>query len=178
LCKFKYLLSILFFKKTEKLQLWHVQKPSSDEPLLVSDINFIKHDPERKEKHHSLGAAIQRHNLFPKDTDSGLTESKIRRFVHGFNCVGADLPVLMNISRNDCQPIRSASSNNDHIELLLIEEMWENVEKTPVSLHQSIDEIEGGHSLKQVIEVNLEKAQDLEAATRFEKWCLALVIKI
>jgi len=30
---------------TDKLQMWHVRKPLTDEPLLFSEIQFVKHDP-------------------------------------------------------------------------------------------------------------------------------------
>ncbi|XP_064597894.1 uncharacterized protein LOC135464397 [Liolophura sinensis] len=50
---------------TQKLQMWHVRKPVTDEPLLFSDINFVKHDPERPVK-GDLGCSVKQHNPVPE----------------------------------------------------------------------------------------------------------------
>lgn len=50
---------------TEKLQMAHVRKPLTVEPLLFSEIRFVKHDPNKPMK-KELSSTVVMHNPIPE----------------------------------------------------------------------------------------------------------------
>ena len=53
---------------TGKLQIWHVKKPSNDEPLLLDSIRVVHHDEHQNVPKGELGCQIKNFNLRPKLT--------------------------------------------------------------------------------------------------------------
>ena len=49
---------------TDKLQMWHVRKPLTDDPLLFSEIRFVKQDPNKPIK-RELSSTVVNHNPVP-----------------------------------------------------------------------------------------------------------------
>ena len=49
---------------TDKLQMWHVRKPLTDDPLLLSEIKFVKHEPNKPIK-RELSSTVVNHNPVP-----------------------------------------------------------------------------------------------------------------
>lgn len=80
---------------TDKLQMWHVRKPVTDESLLFSDITFVKHDPGKQVK-RDLCCNIKEHNLVP-EIGKSVTEETLQKLITIYDSTGLKLPVLETI---------------------------------------------------------------------------------
>ncbi|KAK3108400.1 hypothetical protein FSP39_007216 [Pinctada imbricata] len=149
---------------TEKLQMWHVRKPTSDEPLLFSDINFVKHDPEKPVK-RDLCAVAKNHNPVPEFA-KGVTSDDLRRLVSLYDVSGIQLPVLETIRSNSFQPVlcRQTSDADLHADLFncVINNVYSEM-YTPADLSP-----EASQHYSHTVQVDLERAKFIEKNTRVQ----------
>ena len=83
--------------------MWHVWKPTSDEPLLFSDVNFVKHDPFTVSK-KELGSTVKYHNPVP-ELDSAVRKEQVEKLIRVHDNAGIRIPVLETIRSNGCMPV-------------------------------------------------------------------------
>lgn len=88
---------------TDKLQMWHVRKPLSDEPLLFSDINFVKHDPFKTTK-KELCSSVKYHNPVPHFANK-VRKTQLEKLVKLYEANGLNLPIIQTIKSNNFEPV-------------------------------------------------------------------------
>ncbi|XP_064604322.1 uncharacterized protein LOC135469697 [Liolophura sinensis] len=151
---------------TQKLQMWHVRKPVTDEPLLFSDINFVKHDPERPVK-GDLGCSVKQHNPVPEFA-STVTQVKIQKLVNLYDSNCIKLPVIDTIRTNQCIPVlpkqqMDGSLHSELFELMNGTEYNFSVDDYTTKLTAS----EKQH-YSSIVEVNIETSRCIEKKTRLQ----------
>lgn len=104
---------------TDKLQMWHVRKPLSDEPLLFSDISFVKHDPLRVSK-KELCSTVKYHNPVP-DFAKTVKTSQVQKLVKLYDTQGIKLPVIETIRSNNCEPVLLKEHPHTDLDVQLFE---------------------------------------------------------
>ena len=99
---------------TDKIQMWHVRKPLNDEPLLFSDINFVKHNPMKVSK-KELCSSVKYHNPVPEFA-STVSRSQVEKLVRLYDSNGIKLPVLDTIRSNNFIPVLPKEQNTAHLQ--------------------------------------------------------------
>ena len=80
----------------------HVRRPISDDPLLFSDIHFVKLDPLQTEQ-QELACASRYRNTVPNFASS-VNTTQVQRMV-SLVSASISLPVLDTIQTNQCQSV-------------------------------------------------------------------------
>ncbi|XP_033725418.1 uncharacterized protein LOC117345238 [Pecten maximus] len=149
---------------TDKLQLWHVRKPTSDEPLLFRDINFVKHDPFKTVK-KDLCAAAATHNPVPEFARS-VTGNDLTKLVNLFDASGLNLPVLDTIRENNFKPVACRQRCDVNLDADLFE-MVDNTSFSEIELPQALKSDIQQHYLVNV-SVDTQRAKFIEKNTRLQ----------
>ena len=141
---------------TDTLQMWHVRKPMTDEPLLFSEIAFVKHDPERPIK-RDLCASAKHHNPIP-DFANTVSNSKLQKIVNLYDVAGLKLPVLETIRSNNFAPV----VQKQHSDINLQSELFDIVRSDTVVFLGSAVQLESEDMVRHyrtMVEVDLERAK-------------------
>jgi hypothetical protein len=150
-----------------QLQQWHVKKPTSDEPLLISELQIIKHKESGKKKTFGqvLGGEIARHQILPQNRQT-LKPSQLVKLVSSLRIVGHDVPALKNIELNDYQ-VRALKATNEMTQELLIMELFEYMRETDVETRMSVDnELE--EKFWDMINIDIDASEEMEKKTRLQ----------
>ena len=99
---------------TDKIQIWHARKPLTKEPLLFSDINFVKHDPMKVSK-KELCSSVKYHNPVPEFA-STVSRSQVEELVRLYDSNGIKLPVLDTIRSNNFIPVLPQEQSTVHLQ--------------------------------------------------------------
>ncbi|XP_059490196.1 uncharacterized protein LOC132205261 [Neocloeon triangulifer] len=153
---------------TGKLQLWHAMKPTNDEPLLFSEINFVRHDESRAGRFvQPLGAEIARHQLLPSGRAT-LPSSRVMDLASSLRRVGFDPPVLKNLEANEYKTKASRILSNEQSQEVLVDKLFEIMEKASYSKSIVPNNEYELTFLRDFILVDWPKSREIERNTRFQ----------
>lgn len=85
---------------TDQLQMWHVKRPATDEPLLVSDMQFVRHKPDTSMQRQTLGCIVQQHNPVPSFA-TAVKSKDVNKLVRLYSAIGMNIPVIETIASNN-----------------------------------------------------------------------------
>ena len=127
---------------TDKLQMWHVRKPLTDDPLLFGEIKFVKQDPNKPIK-RELSSSVVNHNPIPDFAK--MTDQKIEKLVKLYDASGVKLPVLETIRSNECTPVLTKQQESI---LNLHERLFASVRNTSFDISYYIDQLDESTKLQ------------------------------
>jgi hypothetical protein len=144
-----------------------VKKPTNDEPLLLSELQIIKHKPQNKEKHfiQPLGAEISRHQILPISRQT-LKPSQLVKLVSNLRRIGHDVPALKNIEEKDFQP-KALKASNELAQEALINELFTCMEETQVEAKLTPDN-DKEEKVWQMMLIDFPASKMIEKKTRFQ----------
>ncbi|XP_052235872.1 uncharacterized protein LOC127880788 [Dreissena polymorpha] len=156
---------------TDKLQMWHVRKPISDEPLLFSDINFVKHDPFKVAK-RELCSTVKYHNPVPHFAKA-VSSTQIEKLVKLYDTGGLKLPVIETLRSNNCEPVLpKAQSDASDLNDMLFERLQETTSTFSKTCHEFSENEKTFY--EGLITCDIKMSKNIEKQTRMQsknaKW--------
>lgn len=150
--------------------MWHTKKPTSDEPLLFTENNFVKHKEGKAGAFtQPLSSAIARHRLLPPLKEH-LQPGTLVKLVSRLRLAGHDVPALANIEKNDFQPVMTKlhSTTLNVAEEIVLDELFVQMEQC--SLEANIlyaNDVEEAF-IKDYLEISWDQSRTVERDTRFQ----------
>jgi Viral alkaline exonuclease len=152
-----------------RLQTWHTKKPTSDEPLLFAENDFVKHkEGTAGAFKNKLSADIARHQLLPSLREK-LKPSACVKLVSGLRLAGFNVPAMKNMELNDFQPILpKLHSTHTAAEELLLDELYSIMEKCSLTsqINQQNDVEKAFYD--EFLKIDWDKSKTIERDTRFQ----------
>ena len=142
--------------------MWHVRKPLTDDPLLFSEIKFVKHDPNKPIK-TELSSTVVNHNPVPDFAK--MTDQKMEKLVKLYDASGVKLPVLETIRSNECTPVLTKQQESI---LNLHERLFASVRNTSFNISYYIDQLDESTKLQYSNLVDLKSLKLLKKRTRLQ----------
>jgi hypothetical protein len=150
---------------TDKLQMWHVRKPTSDEPLLFSDIKFVRHDPEKPVK-RDLCVNLLTHNPVP-DFHKTVTNGDLEKLVKVYDMSGIKLPILDVIRDNKFAPVIQKQQMDAELHSELFAAMTNGDHYARNEFGASVSDAVI-HHYNAAVDVDLDRSLFIEKSTRLQ----------
>ncbi|KAF4527683.1 hypothetical protein B566_EDAN012649 [Ephemera danica] len=158
---------------TSRLQMWHVKRAPTDEPLFFTDINFSKPYKTIKKKRtnysEKMGAVVKNHNPLPAH-ERGTTEHDLKQLVGMMKSNGYYYKVLSVITSNSFVPVeeRKEISECDEtiikdLHLGIIETEFENIDINITATNEEEDQFLETIKISRELSIEIEKETRLQA---------------